>query len=229
MEQEVHDFCSTDHQLPVPAAEEEPTETQQITHVITEQSEKEELSTPNAEEADEQLSTQNIFDEETLQYVLGSFIRRLDCKDCSEKIGSLHGKNDSSGFTHAMTYERGHLFKPSQTLLLTFSPMVKPILKFYKDNLCIRNITATAVEKFAVRYEKVGCCCQQHLDKLLLFFCQMLIRVVCKELNNNFKQKSRPKEKKNIMKYKCNVDYYKFQTLHANTQILKCTCSACHV
>jgi hypothetical protein len=134
--------------------------------------------------------------DEALRYVLGSFIRRLNCEECSSAIGSLQGWSDSTGFQSLMTFDMGHLYAPSQRLYLAFSPLVKPLQTFFREHLSLKKITAAAMEKFRVPQETIGCCSQRHADELLRFFCAASLRSLCKELNSSIKAASQKGKRK---------------------------------
>lgn len=136
--------------------------------------------------------------DEALDYVLGSFIRRLDCAKCSSSIGSLCSKEEGHGFQKLMTYDKGHLYEPSGSFRMSFSSLQKPILNYIQGNLCQKKIAAAIVKRFRLAQETVGCCSQEHTDQILMFYSQMLIRAVCKDLNQDFKKSCQKGKKKKL-------------------------------
>ena len=74
------------------------------------EAEKEDASIPT----ETMLELTNYCGHDTMSYVIGSIIKRLGCEVCAEKLAVLLSKEESvDSFASSMTYERGHLYKPS--------------------------------------------------------------------------------------------------------------------
>ena len=133
--------------------------------------------------SDAQSASERLHNEETLSYVLGSIIRRLECRGCSQGIGIVLDAESATGFTAEMLFEGGHLFSPNNTLLQTCIPIVRPALQFFEANLSVHQITQRAIAKFRFTND-IGFCCSAHSDLFLKFFLQLLLRVLCKDMNS---------------------------------------------
>ena len=72
-------------------------------------------------------------DVETMKYVAGTIIRRLNCMSCAEHLASLKRKDESEGFMSLMTYPKGHLHEPSDIVLSAFHRALLKLINFHTE------------------------------------------------------------------------------------------------
>lgn len=131
---------------------------------------------------------------DTLVYVTGFLIHRLDCATCLDSMGQLVDKETAEGFLKEKLFEPSHLFKAKERIVNTLHAAIKPVTQFYDNNFYIDDIVKRTVELFPVNIPE--CCCDEHCKLFLLYFYRMLLRVFCRKKNSDTKSNTRSKLKK---------------------------------
>lgn len=138
-----------------------------------------------------------ICDDEALNYIIGSLIRRHSCSECD--IGKL-GDLDAPNFTQAMTYRNAQLYTPSSTLFNNLKLKLPSITNFFHQNLHQPHLTVIALSHFRLVAPEFGFCTQRHADSFVQLFLKLILRAMCKNINKQFaeaKRKMGEEKKKN--------------------------------
>ena len=130
---------------------------------------------------DRPLETLSDFD--TIQYVLGSLINRLNCSDCDIEDGEF-----TPNFTASMTFPGARLRTPTTSLSLTLRRILNPAAVFFQKNLCLNDITLVALSMFRLKAPETGFCTQQHADEFLRLFLKIIIKAICKDKNKSVRE-----------------------------------------
>lgn len=129
------------------------------------------------------LIPQEINASESISYVVGSVITRINCKDCFGKVGLKVNKAMSSGFIAEMTFDRSKMCVPDDQIVAVVTKCIRPINDFLSANFCCRNIVQLTVERFLSKFEAVPFCSECHKKMFLTFLCRTLIRSLCRRRN----------------------------------------------
>ncbi|MEL7308761.1 MAG: hypothetical protein AAGK05_13405 [Pseudomonadota bacterium] len=128
----------------------------------------------------------NVFTErETLSYVIGSYLRRLDCNSCSSTLATRLDRETSTGFTSNMTYPNAKMYVPADVVIDTFGSVMGSVIPFVEKNFFLKKISDVIVSRFRIDKNIFHSCSQEHADLLLNFFARTLLRVFCKTKNSS--------------------------------------------
>ena len=129
----------------------------------------------------------NWADRETVSYVVGAFVRRLDCQSCRDTM-LVDEANSSSHFTSLMTYASATMFYPKEDVIDHFFSRLKPIFSHFEKRFFEPNIVKLTVLKF--RFPSAfPACSQLHANTLLEYFSRAILRTFCKEKNEKLKER----------------------------------------
>ncbi|MEL7309619.1 MAG: hypothetical protein AAGK05_18370 [Pseudomonadota bacterium] len=123
-------------------------------------------------------------DRDTMSYVLGAMIHRLNCKDCVELLTDSSIEPATSSFIQIMTYDKASLLNPKDCVVDPFLKRLKPIMSYYEKNYHHKHIVKKVTMKFRLKSSPLFCT-QVHCNTLMTYFGRMLLRVFCKEKNYN--------------------------------------------
>ncbi|MEL7308126.1 MAG: hypothetical protein AAGK05_09830 [Pseudomonadota bacterium] len=136
-------------------------------------------------------------DRETMSYVVGALLKRLDCNECTIAMKKDVVENQSipKNFTQFMTYPGASMITPIDVVLDEFCNRLKPILLYYDKCFHKRHVVKTVCMKFRFK-QTFPVCSQVHGSDLLKFFACMLLRCFCKTKNKNLNLKDNRARKK---------------------------------
>ena len=80
----------------------------------------------------------NWADRETVSYVVGAFVRRLDCQSCKETL--RQETPSTSNFTSLMTYASATMFYPKECVVDSFFCRLKPIFCHFEKHFLRRTL-----------------------------------------------------------------------------------------
>ena len=128
-------------------------------------------------------------DRDTMAYVLGAMIHRLNCEDCRQLLTEgTAAQPPTSSFIAIMTYDRASLLNPKSFLVDIFLKRLKPIMCYIEKKYHHKHIAQAISTKFRL-VSPASCCTETHSNRLMIFFASMLLRVFCKGKNHKIKQK----------------------------------------
>ncbi len=121
----------------------------------------------------------HLVERETLSYVIGAWLRRLNCKECKEAMVQEGLPNN---FTAQMTFEGASMITPTDIVISSFASRLRPILDHLHKHFFVKNIIKLTLMKFRFKSD-FPACTQLHANSLLQFYSRALIRNLCKQRN----------------------------------------------
>ena len=188
MEEETRDIFLPLDEVSVSSA---PTQSSHVS-IATEESPEPATATPSDIGED---SVSRLTDRDTLVYVAGSILRRLNCPECFDGVGQFVSKETASGFLRQMIFDRSSLFAPGDPVIVALTANIDPATSFLERNIFVDKITKTTVEAFPLNFE-LGFCSHEHSSRFLRFFYTTLVRTVCKERNTGVAESNKAKYRK---------------------------------
>lgn len=119
-------------------------------------------------------------DRDTLIYVAGSVLRRVNCEQCFQKMGRFVSQASAEGFSGEMVFETSNLFRPNDSLINGLTFLLQPVTSFFHDKIFLPDIVSHALRRFPL---DLPFCSDDHRNAFLRYFYRTIVRTVCKEMN----------------------------------------------
>ncbi len=131
---------------------------------------------------------------DSLQYVVGSFFKRLGCDECAQKLCRKVDCQSASGLTAARLYEGSHLMEPAIALSLEVGSNMANVMAFLDANYHLRDICKKASAAYPLSHRLF--CSAVHEERFTVLYVQFMCRVYCKRFNQRLRDKSRKVKRK---------------------------------
>lgn len=135
-------------------------------------------------------------DNNTLSYILGSLIQKMNCPTCTHAISDNKNRKTVNNFTKMMEYEGAKLHSPKEETIKIFKNILQPATTFFKNNLHLKDITLLGLGNFRIPSPTLGCCTQEHCDYMIRLFLKLLLCVICKNINTKIKNSKHESKKR---------------------------------